>query len=150
VILSDLPLFFEQQLDADANHMAAFTAEKPADRGAFDSHWKYILSAKTVIMQTIVFDGHIAGYVGKFDWFGEPDVCYWLGKEYWGKGIATQALSQFLTRYQTRPLFARAAGDNIGSVRVLEKCGFAHIGTATSFANGRNADILEVILKLDE
>jgi RimJ/RimL family protein N-acetyltransferase len=150
VLPSDLPIFFEQQLDADANHMAAFIADKPSDRAAFDSHWKHILSDKTGIMQTIIYDGEVAGYVGKFVWFGEPDVCYWLGKKYWGKGIATAALTQLLQNYTARPLFARAAGDNIGSVRVLEKCGFKHIGTAISFANGRGGNIQEVILKLDE
>src|ERR1700730_10727135 len=35
VMSSDLPIFFEQQLDSDANHMAAFTAKDPTDRDAF-------------------------------------------------------------------------------------------------------------------
>jgi hypothetical protein len=47
-----------------------------------------------------------------------------------------------------RPLHARAASDNAGSLRVLRKSGFKVVGTETSFAPGRNADIEETILRL--
>jgi len=48
-----------------------------------------------------------------------------------------------------RPLHARAASDNAGSLRVLQKCGFQAVGTEKSFAAARNEDIEETILRLD-
>ena len=47
-----------------------------------------------------------------------------------------------------RPIFARAATDNIGSIRVLQKCGFRIIGKDKGFANGRGEDTEEYILRL--
>ena len=63
VIESDLPIFFDQQLDSDANHMAAFTTRDPANRDAFAAHWTRILGDETITIKTILFDGHVAGYV---------------------------------------------------------------------------------------
>ena len=48
-----------------------------------------------------------------------------------------------------RPIFARAATDNIGSLRVLQKCGFMIIGENKDFANGRGEETEEYILRLD-
>jgi RimJ/RimL family protein N-acetyltransferase len=47
-----------------------------------------------------------------------------------------------------RPLHARAAADNIASVRVLEKCGFVVTGHDRGFANARGTEIDEVLLTL--
>src|SRR5712691_5417534 len=60
---NDLPIFFDQQLDSDANHMAAFTAKNPADRDAFTAHWTRILGDETITIKTILFNGYVAGYV---------------------------------------------------------------------------------------
>ncbi len=145
---ADLPAFFEQQLDPAANHMAAFTAKDPADRDAFMAHWTKILSDDSITIKTILFEGHVAGHIAKFERFGKPEVTYWIGKEYWGKGLATQALSEFLDGLKTRPLYARAAKDNIASLRVLEKCGFAISGYDKAFANARGEEVAEAICKL--
>src|ERR1700732_4274706 len=96
VTKSDLPIFFAQQRDAAANRMAAFTARDPADRDAFAAHWAWILGDETTTKKTILFDGHVAGYILSFEQFGQPAVAYWIGKQYWGKGVATRALSAFL------------------------------------------------------
>ena len=145
----DLPIFFEQQLDPDANHMAAFTAEEQADRDAFTAHLNKILGDESITKKTIVFDGHVAGHVLSFEHFGEPEVSYWLGKKYWGKGLATEALSRFLGHVKTRPLYARAAKVNIASLRVLEKCGFAVSGGGKGFSNARGEEVVEeFILRL--
>lgn len=149
VIDSDLRIFFEQQLDPDANKMAAFTSKDPADREAFDTKWKKILADKTITIRTILFNDAVAGHVVSHSWFGDPEVSYWIGKEYWGKGIATESLLQFLTELNKRPLFARIAKDNIGSMRVLEKCGFTVSGTDKGFANARGEDVEEIIYKID-
>ena len=151
VRMSDLPIFFDQQLDPDANQMAAFTAKDPADRDAFMAHWTKILGDETITIETILFNGHVAGSVLSYEdgEFGKPEVSYWIGKPYWGKGVATRALSAFLFHVKVRPLYARVVKDNIASLRVLEKCGFARIGEDKGFANARGQEVEEFILRLD-
>jgi len=125
IIESDLPIFFEQQLDPVATQMAAFPAR---DREAFMAHWTKILADETNILKTILFDGQVAGNIVSWEQSGEREVGYWLGREYWGKGIATRALSAFLDHVKTRPLCAHVAKHNRASIRVLEKCGFTITG----------------------
>jgi RimJ/RimL family protein N-acetyltransferase len=125
VIESDLPILFEQQLDPDATAMAAFPSR---DREAFMAHWTKIMADESNILKTIVFDGQVAGNIVSWENSGEWEVGYWVGKEYWGKGIATKALALFLDLVKTRPLYAHVAMHNIASRRVLEKCGFKVIG----------------------
>lgn len=146
----DLPIFFEQQLDPTANFMAAFVAKDPTDRDAFMARWTKILSDATITWKTILCDGRVAGSVLRYeDQDGRPEVSYWLGKDDWGRGIATRALSQFLGYVKARPLYARAAKDNVASLRVLEKCGFTIVGEDKGFANARGQEVEEFILKLD-
>ncbi len=149
VLETDLPIFFEQQRDAAALHMAAFTAKDPHNWETFRAHWAKIMADPTTINKTILFEGQIAGNVAKFIMFDEPSIAYGLGREYWGRGLATEALRQFLELVTTRPLFARAAKDNIGSLRVLQKCGFIITGEDKGFANARGEEIEEYILQLD-
>lgn len=149
IVDDDLPIFFEHQLDREANFMAAFTAKDPTDREAFTAHWRRILADETVVIKTIIFDGQVAGSVSSYEDEGKPEVTYWLGREYWGKGIATWALKELLTHHnQTRPIYARVAKDNLGSRRVLEKCGFLVIGESNGFANARGQEIEELLLEL--
>jgi RimJ/RimL family protein N-acetyltransferase len=148
VIESDLPIFFEQQLAPDANAMAAFTARDPTNREAFMAHWHKILADPTVIIKTIVCDELVAGSVLSYEEEArKPEVSYWIGKEFWGQGIATWALSEFLVHGNpTRPIYARVAKDNRGSLRVLEKCGFAITGEGKGFANARGREVEEFML----
>ena len=149
VLEADLPIFFVYQLDPDAQAMAAFTAKDPTDRQAFLMHWHRILADPSTINQTIVVDGQVAGSVSSYQDDGHPEVTYWLGRNYWGKGLATRALTEFLAHVNpTRPISARAAKDNIGSLRVLEKCGFRIIGEDKGFANARGKEVEEFLLQL--
>ncbi len=125
VIESDLPIFFEQQRDPDANNMAAFPAR---DKQAFTVHWTKILGDQTVTLRTILLDGQVAGNIVSWEQPSGREVGYWIGKEYWGKGIATKALAKFLGQLTARPLIAHVAKHNIASIRVLEKCGFTISG----------------------
>jgi RimJ/RimL family protein N-acetyltransferase len=151
VIQDDLPIFFEHQKDPEANYMAAFTSKDPTDREAFTSHWNKILAQPTVIVKTIVYDERVAGSVLSYETSGKPEVSYWIGKEYWGKGIATRALTEFLEHVnKTRPIYARSAKDNAGSLRVLEKCGFTITGEDKGFANARREEVEEFILTLTD
>jgi RimJ/RimL family protein N-acetyltransferase len=151
VLESDLPIFFEQQLDPDANYMAAFTARDPADRNAFMAHWARILSDESTTNQTILFNGQVAGSVASYtdEEFGHLEVTYWIGKAYWGKGIATRALLLLLDHVTVRPIYGRTAKDNIGSRRVMEKCGFTVCGEGKGFAFARGKEVEELILKLE-
>ena len=149
VLESDLPLFFAYQLDPEANQMAAFTAKDPTNQEAFMSHWHRIMADPSNIIRTIVVDGQVAGSVSSYEEAGHPEVTYWLGKNYWGKGLASQALAEFLIHANpTRPIYARAAKDNSGSLRVLEKCGFRIIGEDKGFANARGREVEEFLLEL--
>lgn len=146
---SDLPIFFAQQLDAEANYMAAFTASDPSDRAAFDAHWHRILGDGTVVIRTIVANAQVVGYVLSYVEWGRPEVSYWIGKEFWGRGYATRGLATFLEQVQTvRPMAARVAQDNLASLRVLQKCGFVIVGEDKGFAHGRGHEIAEWLLEL--
>ncbi len=145
---SDLPIFFTQQLDPQANFMAAFTPKDPTDRQAFDDHWAKILGDPNILLRTILYDDLVAGSILCHSWGGEPEISYWLGKEFWGKGIATLGLELFLGVVKGRPLFARVASDNIASIRVLEKNGFSLSGQGKWYSNARQKEIDELILVL--
>src|SRR2546426_2406307 len=146
----DLPIFLEQQLDTDAIYMAALTHKDPAHRNAFDAHWTRIRADPRVTIRTILVEGRVVGHGATFvdEQFGRQEVTYWIGKEFWGQGIATRALSQFLTEVTKRPIYGRAAKDNVASIRVMEKCGFRVTGQDRGFANAPGKEIEEVILEL--
>ena len=149
VVEDDLSLFFEFQLDPGANYMAAFIARDPTDREAFTAHWNKILAEPTNIIRTILWDGQVVGSVSSYEESGKPEVTYWIGRAHWGKGIATRALTAFLAQANTtRPIYARVAKDNLGSRRVLEKCGFQVIGETKGFASARGEEIEELLLEL--
>ncbi len=144
----DLPIFFEQQRDPEANWMAAFTSGHPDDRDAFMAHWARIRSDKTNINRTVLFNGQVAGNIACFRDFGEPEIGYWLGREFWGRGIATRALAALLRQLPERPLYARVAQDNIASLRVLQKCGFTITGEDSGYAPARGEVTAEYVLTL--
>jgi RimJ/RimL family protein N-acetyltransferase len=143
---SDLAIFFEQQRDPLANQMAAFPAR---DEATFLMHWAKIMQDETIILRTILYNGQVAGNLVSFVLSGHREVGYWLGREFWGKGIATRALSEFLTLVKTRPLYAHIAKHNIASKRVLEKCGFSLQAEEKNFAMTQGKAVEGLILKLD-
>ncbi|HSJ71722.1 MAG TPA: GNAT family N-acetyltransferase [Acidimicrobiia bacterium] len=149
VVVEDLDTFFAHMQDAEAVWMAAFTPPDPTDRSAFDAHWNRILGDATVLARSIVTDGAVAGHIASFDMLGDREITYWIDRDLWGRGVATAALRAFLDAEVTRPLHARAAADNIGSLTVLERCGFVRVGTDRGFATARNTEIEEVVMRLD-
>ena len=82
------------------------------------------LSLPFLGMTVVLADGTVAGNVVYWEAAGEPNIAYWLGKAHWGKGIASAALAQFLTKIEARPVYAHVAKHNFASIRVLQKCGF--------------------------
>lgn len=145
---SDLPVFFRQLNDPEALRMAAFTPQDPADRAAFDAHWRRLRSSSDVL-RAILADGDVVGSAAVYGEPGEREVTYWVDRAYWGRGIATAALRRLLAEVPERPLYARAAADNEGSLRVLAKCGFRVTARARAFAQARGTEIDEYVLHLD-
>lgn len=146
----DLDTLFQQQLDPEANHMAAFTKEDPSDREAYMAHMAKVRGSDGVTLRAVLVDGELAGSVLVHNWFGEPEVAFWYGREFWGQGVATAALRAFVKEIGDRPLLARVAFDNAGSMRVLEKVGFRVQGKERGFAAARGAEIEEFVLALDD
>ena len=146
VIETDIPIFFEQQLDPEATQMAAFPSR---EKDAFMAHWNKIMADDSVLVKTILLNGSVVGNIVCFEQLGEREVGYWLGKEYWGRGIASQALAEFLESIETRPLYAHVAKHNIASRRVLEKCGFTISGEDKFFSQSLGEDVEEYILVLN-
>lgn len=130
----DLPIFFEQQSVPEAYRMAAF---RPREYDAFMEHWRTkIICDPTAWKRTIVVAGCVAGNILCWDGDGRRFVGYWIGREYWGRGIATAALAEFLDEEPTRPLWAHVAAHNHGSIRVLQKCGFLQVGEIQRGSDG--------------
>jgi len=149
VLDEDLAVLFEQWADPVAVQMAAFTAPDHMDRDAFERRWSRLRADDTVLNRAIVVDGDVAGTIGSWGDPTERQVTYWIGRAYWGRGIATAALTTFLTVDPCRPLHAHVADDNVGSRRVLEKCGFRVIASDRGFAEARSGEIEELILRLE-
>lgn len=145
---SDLETLFQFQLDQEARYLAAFMSKESGDKEAYIIKHSHFLKDPSINTQTILVNGVIAGSIAKFVMEGDTEITYWIDKKFWGKGIATAALRSFLTIENTRPIFGRVAFDNIGSQKVLEKCGFVKTGKDKGFANARQAEIDEFIYKL--
>lgn len=142
VMESDLPILFEHQREPVANEMAGFPSR---DHDAFMAHWRKILSDKTAVAMTVVVDECVVGHVGCWTQGDQCLVGYWIGKEHWGRGVATEMLSMFLRLVAVRPLHAHVAKHNVASIRVLEKCGFAFCAKATG-ALSEPADCIEELV----
>ena len=126
--LDDLPILFEHQRDPVANEMAVFPAR---DWDAFVANDAKIRSDPTLIRRTVVLDDVVVGSIGCF---GDEQraVGYWYDRTVWGRGIATAALAAFLDEVTERPLFAHVAARNVGSAKVLERCGFVEVARETT------------------
>jgi RimJ/RimL family protein N-acetyltransferase len=146
---ADLDSLFRMMRDPTSVWMAAFTAEDPDDRERFDAHMARVLGSPDNTTLAITWQGDFVGTVACFQMEGQTEVTYWVDRAVWGRGIASQALALLLETVRVRPLFARAASDNAGSLRVLEKAGFRVVGSEVSYATARGTEIEETILRLD-
>jgi RimJ/RimL family protein N-acetyltransferase len=146
--LSDLDLLFQFQLDKEGGYLAAFMSENSTDKENYINKHTNLLEDLTVNAQTIILDNIIVGSIAKFVMETDSEITYWIDKKFWGQGIATQALKEFLTIETSRPIYGRVAFDNFGSQKVLQKSGFNKIGIEKGFANARQMEIDEFIYKL--
>ncbi|MFE0103092.1 GNAT family N-acetyltransferase [Streptomyces sp. NPDC059009] len=145
---SDVPVFFRWANDPESNQVAAFTSPRSADWDRFTAHWTELRTSADTDVRTILADGDVAGHAGVWGEPGRREVTYWVDRSQWGRGIATGALRLLLAEIVERPLRARAAADNVGSLRVLEKCGFRPVGRERAYANARAGEVDEVLLAL--
>jgi RimJ/RimL family protein N-acetyltransferase len=136
VVGDDLPVFYEQMHDPAARHMAAYT---PRIGDAFFTHWRKIMADPAAWLSSVLADGEVAGHVASWVAQDQRLIGYWIGRPWWGRGIATEALRQFLVAHDARPLYAHVALENLGSIRVLEKNGFT-LDQATMAALDTRAD----------
>ena len=141
----DIDVFFEHQADPLAIEMAAFPAR---DRERFEAHWAKVRANDALFTRTIEADGSVAGNIGSWQEDGHQLLGYWIGREWWGLGVATQALSLLMGEVRVRPLFAHVVPHNVGSIRVLEKCGFQRDRTQEAGAPTSDDGIQEVVFVL--
>lgn len=146
--IADLDTLFQYQLDKEGGYLAAFMPKDPTDKTAYINKYTKLLSDPTVNNQTILLDDKIVGSIAKFIIESDTEITYWIDRKFWGRGIATKALTEFLAIETVRPIFGRVAFDNFGSQKVLEKCGFDKVGSDKGFANARQMEIEEFIYKL--
>ncbi|MGW4131199.1 GNAT family N-acetyltransferase [Amycolatopsis japonica] len=145
----DLDTLYELMRDPESVRMAAFVARDPDDREAFDRHMAKLRTSPDLIVRAVTGDGRFLGTIGRFFVEGDAEITYWIDRAVWGQGIASRALALFLEMVEVRPLYARAASDNLGSLRVLEKAGFSVVGTEVAYAAARGGEIEETVLRLD-
>lgn len=145
---ADLDTLYAHQIDPEANHMAAFTSSAMSARADFVAWWDRIRARPAVTARAIVADGALAGSVLCWPADDGLEVSYWLGRAFWGRGLATAGLRALLAEVDGRPVFARAASDNHGSIRVLQKCGFVEIGREVNHAEARGGSIEETVFRL--
>jgi ribosomal-protein-alanine N-acetyltransferase len=84
------------------------------------------------ITRVVEHQGQLVGSVGispQIGWRSHlAEIGYWIAEEYWGRGMATAALTQ-MTDYAfknlpLRKLYAAVLAPNVASMRVLAKCGY--------------------------
>lgn len=124
VVEADLPVFYEYEQEPEASAMAAFPAR---GRDAFMAHWARTLANDSALTRTVVSGGEVAGNIGCWEADGRRFVGYWIGRAFWGRGLATRALGELTAIVAARPLHAHVAASNVASIRVLEKCGFVEV-----------------------
>ncbi len=141
-----LEVFFLNQQDTEANDLAKVF---PRDRDDFEAHWVRIMDDPETIARSIVYEGMVVGNINAYWVESQMNVGYWIDKAHWGKGIATRALRGLLEIVETRPIIARVAMGNAGSIRVLESNGFVKIAEEDSPGTDRYAPCREGVFRLD-
>ncbi len=143
----DLPRMYEMQLDPESNRMAV---TNPRSAEAFEAHWANVLRDPSVTAKAILLGEKMVGTVSCFRRDGQANVGYWVGREHWGKGVASRALELLLLEVTARPLYAHVATSNGASLRVLRKCGFVVEQVRLSPASDRYPECEEAVLVLKE
>lgn len=144
----DLDAIFEMMRDREGIAMAAFTAEDPADRGAFDEWITRQRGNSDVLYQVVTENGGFAGTAAVFTIDGDREVSFWIARHAWSRGVATAALRLLVSREAVRPLFARAAAHNAAAIAVLRHAGFTEVSRNVAYAPGLGREVEELVFVL--
>ncbi len=147
VARDDLPRMYQMQLDPESNRLAV---TNPRSAEAFDAHWAEIQRDPNVNAKAILLGEEMVGYISCFIHEGQANVGYWIGREHWGRGVASRALELLLLEVAARPLYAHVATGNAASLRILQKCGFVIERVQMSPASDRYPECEEAALVLNE
>jgi len=142
----DLEVRFDHQADPQAVEMAAFPAR---DKEQFAAHWAKVRADDANVLRTIVADGLVAGNIGSWQQDGQQFLGYWVGRDFWGRGVGTQALALLVDEVSVRPLYAHVVAHNVGSIRVLEKAGFRRDRVQEAKASPPHDGIEELVFVLE-
>lgn len=142
----DVDVFFDHEADPQAIEMAAYPVR---DRDQVEAHWAKLRGDSSLVVRTIVADGQVAGNILSWPDHGQQLLGYWIGREFWGRGTATQALALLIDEVSVRPLYAHVVSHNLGSIRVLEKCGFRRSLAEEAKAPASDDGIQELIYVLN-
>ncbi len=125
---AEFETLFEFQSDGKSCQMATVPAKTRED---YSAHIERIQANPNNIIKIIDNDGTIVGFA--VSWLSEEGrvLGYWIGREFWGQGFASQGLALLVQELPERPLIAHVADSNLGSKRVLEKNGFALVSGET-------------------
>lgn len=146
VVRNDLDTLYRFQRDPESNRMAL---THPRTAESFFGHWDEVFGDPGVVARAIEVAGVLAGCISCFRSDDQESIGYWIGREFWGHGVATEALKQLLDEVTTRPLYARVATTNLASLRVLQKCGFQLVTCQHALGDERYLECELAILKLD-
>ena len=102
-------------------------------------HFTYVLIERGQSeseIERLLAGGRVIGYVGINEVYPSPEIGYSIHADFWGKGYATEALEGLLKAWWEMPrprredlderverVFAICEKINVGSSRVLSKCG---------------------------
>lgn len=144
----DLDAVFEMMRDPEGIAMAAFTAEDPDDRDAFDEWMSRQRGDADVLYQVVTENGGFAGTAAVFTVDGDREVSFWIARHAWNRGVATAALRLLVSREPVRPLFARAAAHNVASIAVFRHAGFTEVSRNVAYAPGLGREVEEIVFAL--
>lgn len=94
-------------------------------------------------------DGVYAGYVQLVPIESGWEIGYHVVKDMTGRGYATEAVRAFLPVMMDRLGLTQVAGicdaENVASIRVLEKCGFARVYEGEALYHGEMKPVVKMI-----
>ena len=133
----DAPLLYELNLDPE---VIRYTLDPMTDL----EHAKKVL-VEVILPQYVLYNhgrwaAHLKEDMQFIGWCGlkyvserqEIDLGYRFGQKFWGKGYATESayacLQYGFDKLNMRRIVGHALLENLGSIRVLEKCGMQYVG----------------------
>jgi RimJ/RimL family protein N-acetyltransferase len=131
----DIPAIARLANDPDIARMTC-RMPHPFGQGDAEDFVVQVAAQNPAKAATFLIEHEDQGPVGVIGMFEDSDVApetgYWIGRPFWGRGFATEALEGALVwagkRWKRRALMAGHFADNPASGRVLEKAGFLYTG----------------------